>query len=74
MSIKKRLKTVFIEEDIKIKELAEKLSEARNKMVPANTISQQINKETMRFNEVEEILDILGYDIEFKKRHQKSGS
>lgn len=69
MPIKKKFKTLLVEEDIKIKELAEMLSEARSKRIPPNTISQKINRETIKFNEVEEILDILGYDIEFKKRH-----
>lgn len=68
MSIKKKLKTLFVEEDIKIKELAQMLAEKRNAKVLPNALSQKINRESIKFNEVEEILDVLDYDIEFKKR------
>ena len=70
MSIKKRLKTVLVEEDIKLKELAALLAEKRNAKVLPNAISQKINRESIKFNEVEEILDLIGYDVIFQKREQ----
>lgn len=70
MTIEKKLKTLFIEEKIKITEIAKKLAEKRNKKVLPNSVSQKINRNTMKFNEVEEILDILGYEIVFQKKQK----
>lgn len=68
MSVKTRIKSLLANEDIKIKELAELLSKKRGQTVLPNTISQKLLKENMKFNEVEDILDVLGYDIIFQKR------
>lgn len=68
MTIKKRLKKILVDEDIKIKELAQMLEQSRNNKVLPNGLSQKINRESLKFNEVEEILNILGYDIIFQKR------
>ena len=39
-----------------------------------NNLSNKLRNKTIPFDKVEEIADLLGYDIEFKKRHkQQSG-
>lgn len=68
MSVKTRIKALLANEDLQIKELAEMLSQKKNITIKANSISQKLIKENMKFNEVEEILEILGYDIIFQKR------
>lgn len=68
MSVKTRIKALLANEDLQIKELAEMLSQKKNITIKANSISQKLIKENMKFNEVEEILEILGYYIIFQKR------
>ena len=68
MTIKRRLKILLASEEIKLKELAALLEEKRKRKVLANGLSQKINRSSLKFDEVEEILDIIGYDIVFKKR------
>lgn len=68
MTIRTKLKSLFASENIKIKEVAENLSNVKNKTITADSISQKLLRGTIKFQEVEEILDVLGYDIIFKKR------
>ena len=68
MSVKIKLKKLFIDEGIKIKKVAELLSDKRNEHVLSNGLSQKINRSTMKFDEVEEIVELLGYEIVFQKK------
>ncbi len=68
MTIKRRLKSLLANEEIKIKDLAKMLEAKRNAKVLPNGLSQKINRSSLKFDEVEEILDIIGYDIVFQKR------
>ena len=68
MSIKIKLKKLFIDEGIKIKEVAQLLSEKQNKNVLPNSLSQKINRSTIKFDEVEKILELLNYEIIFQKK------
>ena len=67
MTIRTKLKSLFASENIKIKEVAEKLSSVKNKTITADSISQKLLRGTIKYQEVEEILDVLNYDIVFKK-------
>ncbi len=68
MTIKRKLKSLLAEEEIKLKDIAQMLAEKRNCKVLANGLSQKINRGSMKFDEVEEILELIGYEIEFKKK------
>lgn len=68
MTIKRKLKSLLASEEIKLKDLAKMLEEKRKTRVLPNGLSQKINRSSLKFDEVEEILDIIGYDIVFKKR------
>ncbi|OLA93746.1 MAG: hypothetical protein BHW64_06105, partial [Candidatus Melainabacteria bacterium LEY3_CP_29_8] len=68
MTIRTKLKSLFASENITIKEVAEKLSSVKNKIITADSISQKLLRGTIKFQEVEEILDVLDYDIVFIKR------
>ena len=68
MSIKGRIKSLLALEDIKLNELSVLLKEKYNKDILPNTLSKQLNREIIRFKDVEEILDVLGYEIVFQKK------
>ncbi len=51
---------------ITIKKMAEMLSEKRGEYLSRDTLSSQINKRIIRFEDVREIAELLGYKIEFK--------
>ncbi|MEI3254878.1 MAG: hypothetical protein V8R83_06185 [Candidatus Gastranaerophilaceae bacterium] len=69
MSIKTKIKSLLAFEDVKINELAKLLTEKSKKEILPNTISKKINRASIRFSDVEEILDVLGYEIVFKKKN-----
>lgn len=48
--------------------LAEKLSVKNNKEISVQSLSQKINRGLMPYIEVQEIADLLGYDIDWVKR------
>lgn len=68
MSIRAKIKSLLAGENITIKEAAEKLSAKNHKKINPDSISQKLLRGTIKFCEVEELLDILDYDIVFKKR------
>lgn len=68
MSIKNRIKSILALEGIKINELSVLLKEKYNKDILPNTLSKQLNREIIRFKDVEEILDLIGYEIIFQKK------
>ena len=69
MSIKTKIKSLLASEDVKINELAKLLTEKSKKEILPNTISKKINRASIRFSVVKEILDVLGYEIVFKKKN-----
>lgn len=68
MAIRNKLKALLANDAITMKTVAEKLSEKRNKKVSLDSLSQKLIKDTIRYSDVEEILEILGYEIEFKRK------
>ena len=50
-----------------IKELAEKLSELKNKNYSRQNLSNKINRSTINYDEMEDIAKILGYKIVFEE-------
>lgn len=56
---------LFLAKTIKqLSEMANKLSDKKN---IADGISQKLNKGTMKYDEVQFLAGLLGYEIEFKK-------
>ena len=49
-------------------EIASMIYENENKRSAMSTLSQKLKKGTIRFSEVWQIADILGYDIKFEKK------
>lgn len=68
MSIKAKIKSLLALEEIKLNELVVLLKEKHNKDILPNTLSKQLNREIIRYKDVEEILDVIGYEIIFQKK------
>lgn len=62
MSIKEDIKSLLAKENITMKCIAEKTNSS------LQNLSQKLRNKTIKFEEVREIADILGYDIKFQKR------
>ena len=67
MTIKEDIKMLLAKKATTMTQLAEKLSNNNNK-ITVQSISKKLSKGTIKFEEVRKILDILGYDIEYKER------
>lgn len=68
MSIRKKIKNLLTNEDLTIKKLAEALSEKKQKYINPDTISQKLIRDSIKYKDVEEILDVMGYEIVFQKK------
>ena len=62
MSIREDIKSILARENVTMQSIAEKLNSS------VQNLSNKLRSKTIKFEEVREIADILGYDIEFKKR------
>ena len=61
MSIREDIKSILARENVTMQSIAEKLNSS------VQNLSNKLRSKTIKFEEVREIADILGYDIEFKK-------
>lgn len=67
MAIRNKIKAILADEDLTMKYLAEQLSEKRKKKTSLESLSQKLVKDTIKYAEVEEILEVLGYKITIEK-------
>ena len=66
MPASKYIKIAMLENHMQQKELAERLG------VSSASMSQMLRNDKMNYNRVEEIADILGYDIVWQKRQDNT--
>jgi len=67
MSIKEDIKMLLAQQAVTMTELAKQLS-TKDNIVTVQSISKKLSKKTIKFEEVRIILDILGYEIEYKRK------
>lgn len=67
MGVNKDLRILLLNEAKTIKQLSEMANKISNKKYTADGISQKLNKGTMKYDEVQFLAGVLGYEIEFKK-------
>lgn len=48
--------------------VAERMYAEKNRKLSLNNLSRKLREDTIKFVEVQEIADLLGYDIVFKRR------
>lgn len=70
MTIKDDVKSLIAKEAWTMTDVAGILYKTENKRIAASSLSQKLKNETIKYREILQIADILGYDIEFKKRNK----
>lgn len=68
MTIREDIKSLIAKENITLTDLAKIISEKNNKKITVYSLSQKLLRDSMKFNEVKEILDILGYNLKIEKK------
>ncbi len=68
MTSKNQVKVLIAKEDLNTKELAELLNKTSNKKYTQSSLLQKISKSSFKYDEVENIAKILGYEIKIEKK------
>ena len=68
MSLGNEIKKLAIDNAVTLTQLAEYISERKQKPYSVQNLSTKLKKGTANFNELEMILDKLGYFIKFEKK------
>lgn len=63
------IKILLLKSRMTMTELAIRMSKLLGKNVSQNGLSQKLGNESLRYDELMAICEILGYDLEFKKRN-----
>ena len=67
MDVKSEVKSIIAKEASTLKEVCLKLSAEKKEIILPNNITNKFRRKTIKFEEVQEILRILNYRIEFVK-------
>lgn len=65
-TVKQQIQIALIERNMKLTDLYNQLKEKYNKEYSLQNLSSKINRNTLKYSEVQEIADILRYDIVWK--------
>lgn len=68
MAYKNDLKAVIIKSGYTMAQINDELNKRHNTNLGYQNFSNRLSKETFKYNEILEILDIIGYDIQWVKR------
>lgn len=66
MDIKHQIKIALVERNMTLTELYKQLKEKYNKDYSLQNLSSKINRNSLKYSEVQEIAEILNYDIIWK--------
>ncbi len=69
MSYKNDLKALIIKSGYNMSQVNDELNRRHNTNLGYQNFSNRLSKETFKYNEILEILDIIGYDIKWVKRN-----
>lgn len=67
MELRKEIRKFLLEQDMSLSELAKKLGEIRGGGGSVQNLSTRLGRGSITFKELEIILEILGYSVDFKK-------
>ena len=67
MSVRTSIKTLLLQENMTLTELAKIAAETTGKQYTVDSLSRKLQNETMKFNEAEMLIKCLGYKINFEK-------
>ena len=65
MDISKEIKKILIDADVTLTQLAQKISQSKNKHYTIQNLSQKLKNGTLNAKEIEIILDSVGYTVYF---------
>lgn len=68
MSTRDDIKSLIFKEGQTINSVAKELSRISGKEITPNNLSLKLARDTLRYKEAKAIAEILGYELEFKKR------
>lgn len=68
MAYKNDLKAVIMKSGYTMAQINDELNKRHNTNLGYQNFSNRLSKETFKYNEILEILDIVGYDIQWVKR------
>ena len=66
MDVKTQIKKALVERDMKLTELHQLLKDTYNKEYSLQNLSSKINRNSLKYSEVQEIANVLKYDIVWK--------
>jgi len=64
MDIKKEIRKLLIEKGVNMTDLVNLLNEKSGKQDSLQNLSGKLNRNSLKFKEVEEILDVIGYEFQ----------
>ncbi len=68
MDIKKEIKVIVAREGTTLTAVASKLYKAKSSRNALNLLSQKLRNNTVKFKEINDILDFLGYELKIIKK------
>lgn len=68
MSSQEELKILLVKEGLTVEKLADKLSKHTGKHYTRGSLQQKISLSSLRYDEMEEIAEILGYKITIERK------
>ena len=72
MNITERLKYIITEENLTLTQLNDLMNKKNGTNYTMQNLSRKLNNDNLKFNDVEDILNILGYKIVFTKINNES--
>lgn len=72
MGLKEDIKSYIAISGLTLKQIQEELNKRNNTNHTVQNLSKKINNETLRYNEIKQIADIIGYEIEWVKKQDYS--
>ena len=71
MSIKNEIKSQIVRAGFTMQEIVDRLAEEYDWSDSVSNLSAKLQRESIRYKEVMELADVLGYDLVWQKRREK---
>ena len=65
MDVRNEIRSLIAKNGTTLKKICEKLSEQKGVKIIGNNITNKLRRKTIKFEEVQDILAVLGYRVEF---------
>lgn len=70
MSVRETIKMLLVKENMTLTELAELVKTELGIPYTIDGLSRKLQRQTMKYNEAEKLINLLGYDIKLVKRNK----